>query len=210
MSTETRIQTNPNLSTPASMDATAARVSTSQVHRDAEYSAYLDESDTCSETEILEAVQGFLLGDLTLAQLEGLSAEDLYQVADLGYDLMMEGRLEDARKLFEGLYCYNPFDSYFHVALGSIYQRLEMLEESFNHYESAIQLYDQDIVAWANLGEVALELATRLVSQDPVAAGTRFEQAVEALGRAIALDVDGRHPSGLRARALVAATASAA
>jgi tetratricopeptide (TPR) repeat protein len=150
---------------------------------EAERLEYLTEADTCSEADIFEAVQGFLTGDLTLAQLEGLSADDLYQVADLGY---------------------------VHLALGSIYQRLGMLEESFNHYESAVQLYAEDIVAWTNLGEVALDLATRLVSPDPEAAARRFEQAVEALSTAIALDGDGRHPSGLRARALVAAAASAA
>lgn len=171
---------------------------------------YLTEADTCTEKDIYEAVQGFLTGDLTLAQLEGMSAEDLYQVADLGYDLMMEGRLDEARKIFEGLYCYNPFDSYFHMALGSIFQRFGMLEESFNHYESAVQLYEEDVVGWTNLGEVALELATSLVSSDPAAAGCRFAQAVEALGRAIALDAEGKHPSGLRARALIAATASVA
>lgn len=72
------------------------------------------------QTEIEAAVVGFLTGDLTLAQIEGPTAEDLYQVADLGYDLAAEGKLEDARGIPEGLYCYNPFDAYFHAALGSM------------------------------------------------------------------------------------------
>ncbi|MCA9730117.1 MAG: hypothetical protein KC729_20705 [Candidatus Eisenbacteria bacterium] len=169
----------------------------------------LNESDTCTEAEILEAVRGFVTGDLTLAQLEGLSAEELYRLADIGYDLLSEGKLEDARRIFEGLYVYNPFDSYFHAALGSVYQQQGLLEESFRHYESAVQLYAEDLASWANLGEVALELAAR-AAHDPETAANHLHQAHEAFSRVLALDPAGTAPSSLRARALVAAVASIA
>jgi hypothetical protein len=48
-----------------------------------------------------------------------------------------------------------------------------MLAESFNHYESAVQLYPEDVVAWTNLGEVALEIAAQSVTVDPDGAGRR-------------------------------------
>ncbi len=167
----------------------------------------LTEEDTCTEEELEEAVKGFLLGDITLAQLEGLSAEELYQVADMGYNLMEEGKLEDARKIFEGLYCYNPFDSYFHSALGAIYQRQGQLESSFDHYLSSVELYDEDIQTWTNLGEVALELSTVLAqSGDNDRAAEMFVTAADALTRAVELDPNDEHPAGTRARVLVQVT----
>lgn len=167
----------------------------------------LTEEDTCTEEELEEAVKGFLLGDITLAQLEGLSAEELYQVADMGYNLMEEGKLEDARKIFEGLYCYNPFDSYFHSALGAIYQRQGRLESSFDHYLSSVELYDEDIQTWTNLGEVALELSTVLAqSGDNDRAAEMFVTAADALTRAVELDPNDEHPAGTRARVLVQVT----
>ena len=170
----------------------------------------LTEEDTCTEAELLEAFQGFLEGDLTLAQLEGMSAEDLYQVADMGYDLMTEGKLEDAKKIFEGLYVYNPFDAYFHTALGSIYQRQGDLEAAYEHYLSAVELYDEDIQTWTNLGEVALEQSTKFMKDGRTAeAEEAFVNAAEALGRAIALDPEAKEDAGRRAHALVHVTVGA-
>ncbi|MEZ4647982.1 MAG: tetratricopeptide repeat protein [Candidatus Eisenbacteria bacterium] len=170
----------------------------------------LTEEDTCTEAEILEAFQGFLEGDLTLAQLEGMSAEDLYQVADMGYDLMTEGKLEDAKKIFEGLYVYNPFDAYFHTALGSIYQRQGDLEAAYEHYLSAVELYDEDVQTWTNLGEVALEQSTKYMKAGRTAeAEAAFVNAAEALGRAIALDPEAKEDAGRRAHALVHVTVGA-
>jgi len=170
----------------------------------------LTDEDTCTEAEILEAFQGFLEGDLTLAQLEGFSAEDLYQVADMGYDLLSEGRLEDAKKIFEGLYCYNPFDAYFHTALGSIYHRMDELDSAYEHYLSAVELYDEDVQTWTNLGEVALEQSTRLIAEARnEEAEEAFVTAAEAFGRAIGLDPEAQQDAGRRAHALVHLTVGA-
>lgn len=169
------------------------------------------EEEACSVEDLEESIKGFLEGDLTLAQLEGLTAEDLYAIADIGYDLMEEGKLEDAQKIFEGLYVYNPFDAYFHAALGSVYHRQGQLEEALNHYESAVQLYPEDIHSWTNAAEVMIERSIQLSKDgNSEAAGEMFTEAVGALQHAIELDPKGDNAAGLRARALVAATASIA
>ncbi|MCA9728833.1 MAG: tetratricopeptide repeat protein, partial [Candidatus Eisenbacteria bacterium] len=116
----------------------------------------LNENDTCTVADIEESVKAFLLGDITLAQLEGVSAEDIYAVADMGYDLFEAGKIEEARKIFEGLNTYNPMDSYFHSVLGSIYQREERFEDAARHYKSAVELYPEDVSSWTNLGETML------------------------------------------------------
>lgn len=169
----------------------------------------LNENDTCSVEDIEEALKGFILGDLTLAQLEGISAEDIYAVADMGYDLFEEGKIEDARKIFEGLYTYNPMDPYFHSVLGSIYQRQSQFAEAARHYVSAVQLYPEDVTTWTNLGETQLQWAAELQQNgDAERAAEAFTGAVEALTQAVErTDAAEPNDSALRARALISVAA---
>ncbi len=165
----------------------------------------ISDDDACSVEEIEESIKGFLLGDLTLAQLEGLSAEDLYGIADMGYDLLEEGKVDEARKVFEGLNVYNPFDPYFHSILGSIYQRLGESDMALRHYESAVELYPEDVNSWTNAGEIMLEKSAELMQAEKTreAAETLFKEAIHCLDQSIKLDPEGENPSSLRARALV-------
>ncbi len=177
---------------------------------DADGDDILNEEDCCSEEDIEEAIKGFILGDITLAQLEGISAEEMYQVADMGYDLFEEGKLEDARKIFEGLYTYNPMDAYFHSVLGSIYQKQEKFEDAIRHYTSAVELYSEDITAWTNLGETQMQHAAALQSAGKSEeAAVAFSNAVECLGYAVEqAGDDDENDSALRARALINVAAS--
>lgn len=164
--------------------------------------------DTCTVEEIEESVKGFLLGDLTLAQLEGMTAENLYAIADMGYDLLEEGKLGEAQKIFEGLNVYNPYDSYFHSALGSIYQKQGKKEEAIKSYRAAVELYPEDITSWTNCGELLLERSGELHKETKVDDAVRyFEAAIECFKRALALDPKVTTPSALRARTLVEVTA---
>jgi tetratricopeptide (TPR) repeat protein len=176
-----------------------------------EEAAVFAEGSTCSTADIVKSVQGFLIGDITLAQLEGFSAEDMYGIADMGYAYLEEGKLTEAERIFAGLNVYNPFDPYFHAVLGSIYQRQGKLEDALRHYESAVQLYPEDINSWTNAGEVMLELSTNLMKNGKKKESVAiFEEAINALRKAIELDKTGQHASALRARALVGVTAAAA
>lgn len=176
---------------------------------DAEGDDVLNTNDTCTEGEIFEAVQGFLLGDLTLAQLEGISAEEMYAVASLGHDLLEEGKVEEARKIFEGLNVYNPMDSYFHAILGSIYERQDRFEDAARHYKSAVELYPEDVNSWTGLGETLLRWCGALHAAGEVEkAAEAFEGAVEALSKAIQTAPQDDDGAALRARALVSAAAA--
>jgi len=170
----------------------------------------LSEEDCCTVEDIEEAVSGFLVGDITLAQLEGISAEEMYSIADTGYDLFEAGKLEDAKKIFEGLACYNPMDAYFHSVLGSIYQKEENFEEATKQYRGAVELYPEDISSWTNLGETLFVWAGRLqTAGDTEKAVEAFEASVVALTQAIErAPQDEENDSALRARALVSVATS--
>lgn len=171
----------------------------------------LSEDDVVSEEELEEACIAFLEGDLTLAQLEGFTLEELYAIANLGYDLMLEGKLDDARKIFEGLVAYNPHDPYFHSALGSALQKLERFDEAVEQYRMATDLNPNDISALANLGEIRLQQSGALQNSGSTKDAVRaFEEAVGFLKKAVELDRDNANPSAKRARALLIVTASMA
>ncbi len=143
-----------------------------------------------------ENFKKFLFGKITWAQLEGMTMEQAYAIAEFGYTMYQQGRYKDAKTLFEGLVIGNPYDPYFHAMLGAIYTKLDMHEEAAQEFSIAIELDPEDINSYVNRGELLLQHG-------------EFEYAMEDLKAAIDLDPEGKNPASLRARALAAATAAA-
>lgn len=145
------------------------------------------------ENEIftVDKIVKFVRGEITLAELEGISEEQQYTIAEIGYVLMEEGKIEEAKKIYEGLTVISPDDYYFHSVLGAIYQRLNDNDGALKEYDRAIELKPDDIPSIVNSAEVLLN------------SGKLIESS-ERLKKAIELDKSGENPWGLRARALVA------
>ena len=70
--------------------------------------------------DLLVRLQGFLLGKLTWAQVEGWKPEDLYAYATIGSQLFRAGRLDQAQTVFEACESINPKDWYFPYCLAQI------------------------------------------------------------------------------------------
>jgi tetratricopeptide (TPR) repeat protein len=143
-----------------------------------------------------ENFKKFLFGKITWAQLEGMTMEQAYAIAEFGYTMYQQGRYKQSRTIFEGLVIGNPYDPYFHAMLGAVYTKLDMHEEAAQEFSIAIELDPEDINSFVNRGELLLQHG-------------EFEYAMEDLKVAIDLDPDGTNPASLRARALAAATAAA-
>lgn len=142
-----------------------------------------------------ENFKRFVLGEITWAQLQGLTMEEAYAFAELAYTLFEQGKYDEAQTIFEGLVISNPYDAYFHAMLGAIYARKDMQEEAAEEYSIAIELDPENIAAHVNRAEILLQHG-------------EFELAMEDLKAAIKLDPNGEDPAGLRARALAGATAA--
>lgn len=138
----------------------------------------------------------YLSGEITWAQLEGMTIEDAYAIADVGYMLYLQGRYQDALTIFEGLMLGNPYDPYFRAMLGAIYTRIDRHEEAAQEFSIAIELDPEDIHSYLNRGELLLHHG-------------EFESAMKDLKAAIDLDPEGQNPASLRARALATTTARA-
>lgn len=137
----------------------------------------------------------FVMGEITWGQLQGITMEEAYAFAEIGYTQFEQGRYDDAQAIFEGLVISNPYDAYFHTMLGAIYARKDMQEEAAEEYTIALELDPENIAAYVNRAEILLQHG-------------EFEIAMDDLKNAIKLDTKGEDPSGIRARALAAATAA--
>ncbi|MBI5509372.1 MAG: tetratricopeptide repeat protein [Deltaproteobacteria bacterium] len=151
---------------------------------------------TIEDTYTAANIEKFILGEITWAQLQGITMEQAYAIAEFGYGLYKEGKFHDAQKVFEGLVICNPYDSYFHNMLGAVYQQLDMKDEALESYSNAVELDSDNLHAFVNRGELLLQNGD-------------FDKALDDLRHAIGLDPDGKEAAGLRARALATATANA-
>src|SRR5262245_60800945 len=89
---------------------------------------------TLTETFSPDQVEKWVFGEATMGQLYGITIEEAYSIAELGYTFAEQGRLNDAQTVFLGLVVSNPYDPYFHAMLGSIFQKQENIDGAIEEY----------------------------------------------------------------------------
>lgn len=141
-----------------------------------------------------QSVNLYLKGELTWAQIAGISIEQAYAIAELGYNLFTQGKLDEAEKIFLGLIEVNPKDGYFQSVLGSIFARQDRLKEALVAFNTAVSLGQADAHVFLNRAEISLQ------SGD-------LQEALQDLRRVMELDSNFQSKTHLRAKALAATTA---
>jgi tetratricopeptide (TPR) repeat protein len=139
-----------------------------------------------------ERLMEWFKGDITYWQLAGVTPTELAEMAMMGYSMYEQGRLKEAKAIFDGLCSFDHKESYYRTALGAVYlaeEDLEMAEQLFNR---AIEMNDKDIAAYVNRGEVHLRKSDVL-------------EAAQDFKKAIMLDPEAKNPVTQRARVLAAA-----
>jgi tetratricopeptide (TPR) repeat protein len=139
-------------------------------------------------------LERFITGQITWAELTGLTMQEAYSFAEIAYNLFEQGKYDQAQTIVEGLVIANPYDGYFHGLLGAIYGRKGMFDESRDSYTLSIQLDATNISSYVNRAEIYLQRGD-------------VEKALKDLKKAVELDPKGEKPFGIRARALAVATA---
>ncbi|MBI4818604.1 MAG: tetratricopeptide repeat protein [Deltaproteobacteria bacterium] len=137
-----------------------------------------------------DQLRAFAEGRITLGELEGVSKSSQYQMAKVGYEFLNEGKLDQARSVFEGLVALDPYDAYFHSVLGSIAHRRNALEDAERHYSRALEINPFFAATSANRGEIRLAFG-------------RLEDAISDLLQALKNDPELKDPATQRARALL-------
>lgn len=138
-------------------------------------------------------LEKFARGELTWSELTGMSMDEAYAFAEIGWTLLQQGKLQEAQAVIAGLVLSNPYDSNLHALLGSVHGQRGSTDEALREYGIAIDLDPKNLAARVNRAELLLRTG-------------RIPEAVEDLKQAVALDPKGEKPAGVRARALAGAT----
>jgi tetratricopeptide (TPR) repeat protein len=135
-------------------------------------------------------MDAYLLGQITLGELEGVTKEQQYEIAKLGHAELVGGKLDEAKTIFDGLLALDPFDAYFLSALGSIAHQKGDFEEAEARYSRALEINPFSPFALAHRGEVRISTGA-------------FEAGVDDLLRALEEDPEGADPAVRRAKATI-------
>lgn len=133
------------------------------------------------------AIQAFVTGNITLGDLEGITKEEQYQVAQLGFTCLTTGKLDEAARIFEGLLALDPFDAYFNLALGSVAHQRGDLETAEVKYTRSLEINPYSASAYAHRGEIRIQTG-------------RLGEGTEDLVKALDLDPRAEEPATHRAR----------
>ena len=140
-----------------------------------------------------DRVKKWAKGEMTLAELDGISGPEMLEMAVTGFAMYEQGRYREAKVIFDGLAALDPKESYYRTALGAVYLAQDKLDEAHGEFDAAIKLNKEDIAAFVNRGEVRLRKGLILE------AATDFKAAVD-------LDPENKDPLSLHAQTLAAAT----
>ena len=130
------------------------------------------------ELRTQQLLQKWADGKATLKEVRGYSDEELYAIAKSAYFFYYQGRLAEARTLFQGLYAVNPVDPYFAKALGVVEFAAGNVQGALSAWDVAIKLAPDDAAAYVGRAEVKL-------------ASNQKPQAIEDLRRAAQVVKDG-------------------
>jgi Flp pilus assembly protein TadD len=120
----------------------------------------------------------------------GINTRKIAALLVTGHQMYTQGRLNQARKIFEGLAVLDNSSHYVHGILGSIHQKQKQYDLALLHYNNAIALFPDDICSLTNRGEIFVQFG-------------RFQEAAQDFKRAIQLDPGSKDPAANRARLLV-------
>ena len=148
-------------------------------------------SQANQDNQMTTKLKAFARGEMTWAEVEGMTFEEAKAIAQVGCDLAGSGRLDEARIIFEGLVAGNPKDSASRAALGTVYQKLGRIEDAVAEYSAAIKNDPKNPVALANRGELRLKAGDR--------------EGFTDLAQAVDSDPHGETSAGRRAKSLVKA-----
>ena len=120
----------------------------------------------------------------------GLSPEQVQAFAALGFASYQQGRVEEAREIFEGVIALDSTSYYGWAGIGAIELSQDNLDAAETSLLAAVNRDGSDPTVLANLGEVYLRKGDA-------------EKATGYLKKSLELDPNGEDPGANRARAIL-------
>lgn len=108
------------------------------------------------DAALAQRLQKWADGKATLKDVRGYTDEELYSIARTGYYFYYQGKVNEARTVFQGLYAINPMDPYFAKALGVVEMAAGNPTGAVAAYDVALKIAPQDAAAYLGRAEVKL------------------------------------------------------
>ena len=104
----------------------------------------------------------------------------------MGYFFYYQGKYEEARTIFQGLYAVNPLDPYFAKALGVVEMASKNPAGALAAYDVCLKLSPQDSAAYVGRAEVKIAQGQRSGAVDDLRRAAQFVDAQDPLKEKIA------------------------
>ncbi len=138
-------------------------------------------ADAANDAALIQKLQRWADGKTTLKDVRGYTDEELYSLARVGYFFFYQGRIAEARTLFQGLYAVNPLDPYFAKALGVVEMAAGNPTGSIAAYDIALRIAPEDPGAYAGRAEVKISMGQKTQAMDDLRKASQFAGEDEAL-----------------------------
>ncbi|MCL2625526.1 MAG: CesD/SycD/LcrH family type III secretion system chaperone [Cystobacterineae bacterium] len=108
-----------------------------------------------------EVLQRWVERKASLKEVRGYTDAELHSIARLAHQFFMQGKIEEARTLFQGLYAICPTDIYFAKALGVVELAAGNAKDALAAFDIAVRLAPQDASVFVGRAEVRLAMGQR-------------------------------------------------
>jgi type III secretion system low calcium response chaperone LcrH/SycD len=127
-----------------------------------------------NDAPLVQRLQRWAEGRSTLKEVRGYTDEELHSIARMGYFFFHQGKLEQARTIFQGLYAVNPLDSYVARALGVVEMAAGNPAGAMAAYDVAIKVSPDDAEAYTGRAEVKLAQGDRAAALEDLRRAARM------------------------------------
>jgi type III secretion system low calcium response chaperone LcrH/SycD len=122
-------------------------------------------------------------GRSTLKEVRGYTDEELYAIARAAYFYYHQGKLDQARILFQGLYALSPGDSYAAKALGVVELAAGNFQGAISAFDVAIKLDPEDIAAHVGRAEVRVAMEQKPLAIEDLKHAMALQTTDDAMRR---------------------------
>lgn len=142
-----------------------------------------DPNNPQDEAKLASALQRWADGKATLREVRGYTDDELYSIARTAYLYFYQGRVNEARTLFQGLYAVSPTDAYFAKALGVVELAAGNAQGALAAYDVALKLAPNDAQAYVGRAEVKLSLGQKTQAMEDLKRAAQVAPAEDPMGR---------------------------
>lgn len=118
-------------------------------------------ASTQETSRLAQLLQRWADGKATLKDVRGYSDEQLYAVARTAYNFFHQGKIAEARTLFQGLFAINPREAYFARALGVVEYAAGNPDGALSAWDVAVRLAPDEAAGYLGRAEVLLATGQR-------------------------------------------------